>query len=187
MPPDSRIVTSDDVFDYMLNIRAINAGIDQNRAKIAEEYHSLKHTPFRLQSMDDYDQLHRVVESRRKTKSRFIASETQDTVREQSNGESALMYFKSRISNDTLCLLDEPENSLSPMNQALLADYLADSVRYCGCQLIISTHSPFLLALPNARIIDLDHGSRIVENWTELENVRAYYDFFLKHQARFEN
>ena len=86
---------------------------------------------------------------------------------------------------DTLCLLDEPENSLSPENQQKLADYLIESVRYCGCQLIISTHSPFLLAMPDARIIDLDDGCREVEDWTKLKNVRIYYDFFEKHRDRF--
>lgn len=165
LPEDSRIITSDDVFNYMLNIRAVNEGIDQDRARLAEEYGKLKRERFRMQSMDDYDHLRQIVDARRKTLSRFIAGETQNSVCEQSNGESALMYFQSRIQDDTFCLLDEPENSLSPSNQVQLADFLADSVRYCGCQLVISTHSPFLLAIPGARIIDLDHGSQIVNSW----------------------
>ena len=85
-----------------------------------------------------------------------------------------------------LCLLDEPENSLSPENQKILADFLAESVRYCGNQLVISTHSPFLLALPGAKIIDLDNGSRVAESWTELRNPRVYYDFFRAHEREFE-
>jgi predicted ATPase len=95
------------------------------------------------------------------------------------------MYFQSRIEMDTLCLLDEPENSLSPENQVILADFLAESVLYCGNQLVISTHSPFLLALPGAKIINLDERSRIVDNWTELKNARVYYDFFKKHADEF--
>ncbi|MBQ6372078.1 MAG: V-type ATP synthase subunit D, partial [Oscillospiraceae bacterium] len=39
--------------------------------------------------------------------------------------------------------------------------------RYCGNQLIISTHSPFLLALPGAKIISLDDHSRVVDSWTQ--------------------
>ena len=87
---------------------------------------------------------------------------------------------------DTLCLLDEPENSLSPENQLILADFLIESVRYCGNQLIISTHSPFLLAMHGAKIIDLDEHSRIVDHWTQLKNPRVYFDFFRKHAAEFE-
>ena len=96
------------------------------------------------------------------------------------------MYFQSKIEMDTLCLLDEPENSLSPENQVILADFLAESVRYCGNQLVISTHSPFLLAFPGAKIINLDERSRIVDSWTKLKNPRVYYDFFKKHADEFE-
>ena len=96
------------------------------------------------------------------------------------------MYFQNKIEMDTLCLLDEPENSLSPENQLILADFLTESVRYCGNQLIISTHSPFLLALSGAKIINLDDGSRVVERWTQLKNPRVYYDFFRKHAHEFE-
>ena len=96
------------------------------------------------------------------------------------------MHFQSKIEMDTLCLLDEPENSLSPENQLVLADFLAESVRYCGNQLVISTHSPFLLALPGAKIIDLDNHSRIVESWTHLKNPQVYFDFFKTHENEFE-
>ena len=51
---------------------------------------------------------------------------------------------------------------------------------------MISTHSPFLLAIPGARIIDLDHGSRVDTDWTKLANVRTYYDFFKQHEKAFE-
>ena len=185
IPQNSRIITSDDVFDMMLDIRSINEGIDRKREQLAEDYYVLKHEKFQLRSLDDLDHLHRVTQARSKTKSRFIENESGKSLRERSNGESALMYFQSKIEMDTLCLLDEPENSLSPENQVILADFLAESVRYCGNQLVISTHSPFLLALPGAKIINLDERSRIVDNWTELKNARVYYDFFKKHADEF--
>ena len=186
VPQHSRIITSDDVFDMMLDIRSINEGIDRKREQLAEDYYVLKHEKFQLRSLDDLDHLHRITQARSKTKSRFIENESGKSLRERSNGESALMYFQSKIEMDTLCLLDEPENSLSPENQVILADFLAESVRYCGNQLVISTHSPFLLALPGAKIINLDERSRIADNWTELKNARVYYDFFQKHADEFE-
>ena len=185
IPGGSRIITSDDVFDMMLDIRSINEGIDRRREELAEDYYRLKHEKFRLSSLEDLDHLHRINQARSKTLSRFIENESGKSLRERSNGESALMHFQSRIGMDTLCLLDEPENSLSPENQMVLADFLADSVRYCGNQLVISTHSPFLLALPGAKIIDLDDHSRIVESWTQLKNPRIWFDFFKKHEHEF--
>ena len=186
IPAESRIITSDDVFDMMLDIRSINEGIDRKRETLADEYYALKREKFQLRSLDDLDHLHKINQARSKTKSRFIENESGKSLRERSNGESALMYFQGKIEMDTLCLLDEPENSLSPENQLILADFLAESVRYCGNQLVISTHSPFLLALPGAKIINLDDHARIVGHWTELKNPRVYYDFFKKHAREFE-
>ena len=186
IPRGSRIITSDDVFDMMLDIRSLNEGIDRKREKLADAYYDLKHEKFQLRSLDDLDHLHLVVEARRKTQSKFIVNESGKSIRERSNGESALMYFQGKMEMDTLCLLDEPENSLSPKNQMILADFLIESVRYCGNQLVISTHSPFLLALPGAKIINLDDNSQIVDSWAELENPRVYYDFFKKHAGEFE-
>ena len=186
VPGASRIITSDDVFDMMLDIRSINEGIDRKREKLAEDYYKLKQERFNIKSLDDLDHLHQINLARSKTLSRYVGGESGESIRERSNGENALMYFQSKIEMDTLCLLDEPENSLSPENQMILADFLMECVRYCGNQLVISTHSPFLLAFPGAKIINLDDHSRVVDSWTELKNPRVYYDFFKKHAAEFE-
>ncbi len=186
IPVGSRIITSDDVFDMMLDLRSVNEGIDRKREKLADDYFALKHEQFQVRSLEDMEHLKRINQARHRTMSRFIAGESGASIRERSNGESALMYFQGKIEMDTLCLLDEPENSLSPENQMILADFLIESVRYCGNQLVISTHSPFLLAIPGARIISLDDQSKVVDSWTELKNPRVYYDFFKKHAGEFE-
>ena len=82
-------------------------------------------------------------------------------------------------------LLDEPENSLSPRRQLELVRFIEDSTRYLGCQFVISTHSPFLLAMKGAKIYDLDEDIVDVKKWTELENVRIYYEFFRRHYNEF--
>ena len=69
--------------------------------------------------------------------------------------------------------------------QAELADFLVDSARFYGCQFIISTHSPFLLAMRGARIYDLDGGPVGVRKWTELPNVRLYFEFFEARRGEF--
>ncbi len=187
IPPGSRIITSDDVFDMMLDIRALNEGIDRRREELTKEYRELRREKFQIRSLDDYEHLRRITQARSKTQSRYVEQESGQSVRERSNGESALLYFQGRMDTDTLCLLDEPENSLSPANQKVLADFLLDAVRYCGNQLVISTHSPFLLALPGAKIIDLDHGSEVAASWADLPNPRAYYTFFKEHAKLFED
>lgn len=186
IPPDSRIITSDDVFDYMLNIRMLNNGIDMKRDELFEDYLDDKHAKFQLKSLDDYEKLRRVNLARRKTQSKYVRERLMDNVREQSNGESAYFYFTSKIQDDGLYLLDEPENSLAPARQQELAEYLVNMARFFGCQLIISTHSPFLLAMDGARVYDLDADPVKPARWTELDSVKAYHDFFKRHERAFD-
>ena len=181
-----RIITSDDVFDYMLNLRCLNEGIDQRRDELFEEYLSTKYSKFRLESIADYEKLRRNNNAKRLTQSKFVRAELMDNPREYSNGESAFRYFTEKIGEDGLYLLDEPENSLSPARQAELVQFSEDSARFFGCLFIIATHSPFVLSFKGAKIYDLDEDPVDVKRWTELPNVRAYYDFFKAHEREFE-
>ena len=187
IPGGSRVITSDDVFDFMLNLRSLNGGIDRKREELFEEYIENKNDrDFRLRSLEDYDQLRRINLARSKTQSRYVRATMKDNVREQSNGESAFYYFTQKIGENGLYLLDEPENSLSPDRQRELVQFMEDSVRFFRCQFVIATHSPFILALREARIYDLDADPAAVRRWTELPAVRVYYDFFQAHAAEFE-
>ena len=187
IPKGSCIITSDDVFDYMLSVREINDGIDTKRSDLFEEYHELKRTGFQLSSMADYEQLRKVNRARKRTQSRFVREELGTELRTYSNGENAFRYFSEKIAENALYLLDEPENSLSPERQMELAQFIEDSARFFGCQFVISTHSPFVLAIRGAKIYDLESDPVDVRRWTELKNVRAYYDFFMDRQREFEN
>ena len=186
IPEGSCIITSDDVFDRMLSLRELNEGIDRKREDMFEEYLENKRAKFQLSSMEDYDQLRKVVRARKRTQSRYVREELGMNVRTYSNGESAFRYFIEKIAEDRLYLLDEPENSLSPERQMELCQYLSDSARFMGCQFVISTHSPFLLSMRGAKIYDLDSDPVDVKRWTELGTVRAYYAFFKSHQSEFE-
>ena len=83
-------------------------------------------------------------------------------------------------------ILDEPENSLSPNRQLELKSFIEDSARFFECQFIISTHSPFLLAIRGAKIYDLDESPATIKQWTQLENVRLYRDFFKQNDHEFK-
>lgn len=186
IPPNSKIITSDDVFDYMLNIRKINEGIDHKREDMFEDYLETKYSSFQLKSLEDYEQLKKVNMARSKTQSKYIRNRLMDNVRERSNGESALMYFTEKIQENALYLLDEPENSLSAANQLELVKFLENSARFFQCQFVILTHSPFLLSMKGAQIYDMDENPVDVKKWTEVETVRIYYDFFKNKKEEFE-
>lgn len=200
---NAHILTSDDVFDRMIDIRMLNNGIDMKREEAYEEYLHLKSlNPYyeglnkrdkaeidaiRANPMEHYEQLVKKNLANSKSQSKFVRRTVADNVRERSNGESGFEYFCSKIEGDGIYLLDEPENSLSPVRQTELVRFLEDSSRFYNCQFIIATHSPFVLAVKGARIYDLDAEPARIRHWTELENVRVYYDFFKEHEDAFQS
>lgn len=186
IPRHSRIITSDDVFDYMLNLRSINEGIDAKREELFQDYLDQKYANYKMNSLADYENVKKMNLARRRTQSKYVREHLMDNVREHSNGESAFQYFSEKIQEDGLYLLDEPENSLSPARQQELVQFLEDSVRFFGCQFVIATHSPFLLSMKGAKIYDLDAEPVCERRWTDLPNVRAYYNFFKKYESEFE-
>ena len=187
IPQNGRIITSDDVFDFMLNLRSANEGIDRKREELFKEYLDAKYSRFQMTSLDDYERLKDVCDARRKktTQSRYVRNRLAKNIREHSNGESGYLYFTDKIRENGLYLLDEPENSLSPERQQELLKFLEDSARFFGCQMIIATHSPFLLSMRGAKIYDFDEEYVDVKRWTELKNVRTYYEFFKKYENEF--
>ncbi len=180
------IITSDDVFDYVLNLRSINEGVTRSRNNLAREYTKMRYNKFdKLRSLDDYEELKKSNASKGRTLSQYVRGRSVSAVRECSNGESAFRYFVEKFQDNGLYLLDEPENSLSPRRQIELVKLIEDSVRYFNCQFIIASHSPFFLSLQGARIYDFDSEPVRTRQWTELETVRAYYDFFREREGEF--
>ena len=80
----------------------------------------------------------------------------------RSHGESFLTLIDSRMSDDGLYLLDEPESALSFHGQLKLLATMHDACAN-GAQFVIATHSPMLMAYPGARIYEFDDdGARDV-------------------------
>ncbi len=77
------------------------------------------------------------------------------SLHEQSHGESFFALFQHRFRDHGLYLLDEPEAALSPKRQLQFLVLLHDYVR-SGGQFVIATHSPIILAYPDALIYSLD-------------------------------
>ncbi len=188
LPRDSRIITSDDVFDYLLDLRAVNSGVEKRREELFEEYRVYKGASsprFQMRSLDDHDELRDRNEARHSTRSAYVARRMPNEMRGMSNGESAFEYFTDMIKDGGLYLLDEPENSLSAKLQMRLSEFIEQAARFYGCQFVISTHSPFLLAMRGVKIYDLDALPVGERRWSELEAVRAYFEFFEAHRGEF--
>lgn len=184
-PSGSKLIASDDVFDMLLDLRAINAGIADRREKLFEEYYKNKNAAYSFKSLDDYEALKLSNEAKRHSKSEYVSKRLPKEVSGGSNGESAFAYFAHEIVEGALYLLDEPENSLSVKLQKELLSFIEDSVRFFGCQFIISTHSPVLLSMRGAKIYDLDSVPVSEKKWTELPNIREWFEFFESFRESF--
>ena len=101
----------------------------------------------------------------------------------RSHGESFLDLFNDRVYPGGLYLLDEPETPLSPQRQIALLGLIIETAR-AGAQFIIATHSPILLACPDARILTFDTTPVSDADYEELEHVRVTRDF-LNNRERY--
>ncbi len=93
-----------------------------------------------------------------------------------SHGESFLKLFESRFVPNGLYLLDEPEAALSPMRQLGLLVMLKEMVAQ-NSQFIIATHSPILMAFPDAAIFSFDQTPIGKVEYEDLEHVKLTRDF----------
>jgi predicted ATPase len=94
----------------------------------------------------------------------------------QSHGESFLKLFQARFVPEGLYLLDEPEAPLSPLRQlsflAILKNMIDDE-----SQFIIATHSPIIMAFPDADIWSFDQGYIHQVKYDDLEHVNLTRTF----------
>ncbi|HXM61498.1 MAG TPA: AAA family ATPase [Terriglobales bacterium] len=82
------------------------------------------------------------------------------SLHEQSHGESFISLAESRFNREGFYVMDEPEAALSPQRQLSLMLILHDLVRNRrDVQVLIATHSPLLLAYPEAQILSFDEGT----------------------------
>ena len=75
----------------------------------------------------------------------------------QSHGESFMSLVLNRFKGNSLFILDEPEAALSPTKQLSLLVKINELEKQ-NCQFIIATHSPILLAYPNADLYLLNEN-----------------------------
>jgi len=105
---------------------------------------------------------------------------------EQSHGESFLALFVNRFDRG-IYILDEPEAALSPQRQLAFLKVIHDLEAEGQAQFLIASHSPILLAYPNATLLSLDGGPMKEVRYAETEHYKLTKQFldspdrFLKH------
>lgn len=102
---------------------------------------------------------------------------------EVSHGESYLQAITGRFSGPGLYLLDEAEGPLSFQSTLVLLHYLRELVTAHDAQVIYSTHSPLVAAIPGAQILELSEDGTHERDWADLETV-GLWQAFLRHPNR---
>lgn len=98
------------------------------------------------------------------------------SLHEQSHGESFLTLVLERFGGNGLYILDEPESALSPMRQLALLRRMHQLVTD-ESQFIVATHSPILMAYPDAKIYLLDGTGFTQVAYEDTEHYAVTKDF----------
>lgn len=103
-----------------------------------------------------------------------------------SHGEGFLQFFEQRLARQGLYILDEPESALSPARQIELLKILVALDRSGFSQVIMATHSPLLMACPNARLLKISRHGLDETDYRETEHFRMMRDFCTSPEAFLE-
>jgi predicted ATPase len=156
---------SEDFFGYVKWMRNIREDYERELAAIDEEYKDRSNMARGLAKMPF---LRELADMRQRYGEDLDAN---------SHGESYFTLFKARFVPNGLYLLDEPEAPLSPMRQLGLLSILKMMVEEHNAQFIIATHSPMLMAFPNATIYSFDSNTIHPIAYHEVEHVAVMKSF----------
>lgn len=165
---------AEDFFGYVKRMNQTRAELERELKAVDEDYVGRSETAKGLAKMPYARELHDMEQRYGKDMDAY------------SHGEIFLKFFESRFVPEGLYLLDEPEAPLSPLRQLAFLSAVKQMVAQDG-QLIIATHSPILLAFPEAVIYSFDQFPLRPVAYDDLEHVRLTRDFlnspkrFLQH------
>lgn len=100
------------------------------------------------------------------------------SLHQRSRGEALMAIVTNRLGGGGLYLFDEPEAGLSPTRQLAFLAAMHQLVRR-GSQLVVATHSPILLAYPDACIYELAEGKIVQRRYEDTDHYRITTDFFV--------
>jgi predicted ATPase len=108
-----------------------------------------------------------------------------DALHELSHGQSFSAVIENRFEGNGLYILDEPEAALSPNRQLAFLSRLHELVRLRS-QFIIATHSPIILAYPDATIYELTDSGVLPVAYEDLDHVQVTRNFLNRTQTFLE-
>lgn len=94
-----------------------------------------------------------------------------------SHGEGFLKFFLSRITGKGVYLIDEPEAALSPQRQLSLISLIMQKVKENDSQFIIATHSPIIMSIPGAQVLEFKDGSISEVDYKDTEHYQLTRQF----------
>jgi predicted ATPase len=95
-----------------------------------------------------------------------------------SHGEGFLRFFEERCQQQGIFIFDEPESALSPARQIEFLKLLQMMDRSARCQIIMATHSPMLMAYPNATLLRLTKFGLEPTTVEQTDHYKALREFF---------
>ncbi len=105
-----------------------------------------------------------------------------ESLHERSHGEAFLQLIAHRFRWESIFVLDEPEAALSPQRLLTLLKEMDVLVRG-GCQFLVATHPPILMAYPDAWIYQLEGGQFTLTAWEDTDHVRTTKAFLSRPEA----
>ena len=102
---------------------------------------------------------------------------------ELSHGQSVIQLFRHRFRSNGVYIMDEPEAALSPRKQLEVIVHV-QRLAAAGAQFVIATHSPILMAIPGAKVYEVQDDGLAETDYDSLDQV-AIYKRVLNDPTRF--
>src|SRR6185312_2511398 len=100
-----------------------------------------------------------------------------------SHGEAYLTILQTRIGDQGVYLLDEPEAALSPLKQLSLIAFILEVLKGGKAQFILATHSPILMGIPGATIFEIKEDGIQKVAYTETDHYRITKRFLVDPES----
>lgn len=94
-----------------------------------------------------------------------------------SHGEGFVRFFEERMARQGIYFMDEPESALSPKRQLELLCILSRIQQQANAQVIMATHSPILMALPEARVLEITRHGIVEIDFQQTQHFKLYQSF----------
>src|SRR5579871_2608776 len=95
-----------------------------------------------------------------------------------SHGEGFIRFFEERCQRQGIFIFDEPESALSPKRQMEFLKLVHRMDKSERCQVIMATHSPVLMAYPNATLLQFTKSGLEATSVEQTDHYKALQEFF---------